>query len=87
MSSQFPYAITAIVLALMPLPSLWAIDYANSDCGDGLCGTFSGMLVLVLLALSTLFFMVRSARRNESPAILRLVPVALWLLALLPLVF
>ena len=78
-------AITAVVLSLLPLPALKLLDHLNRGCGDGLCGFFSGALILIALAAVTLFFINRSARRKETPAILRLVPVALWILAFAPL--
>ncbi len=74
-------AIVAIVLALLPIPAMKALDYANRGCGDGLCGFFSGILVLGALAAATLVFMGRSARRDEQPSVLRMVPVVLWVLA------
>jgi len=80
-------AIVAIVLSLLPLPALRLLDHLNRGCGDGLCGFFSGLLIIVALGAVTLFFMSRSARRKEEPAILRLVPMALWMLALVPLFF
>ena len=78
-------SIIAIVLALLPLPVAKLLNHLNSGCGDGLCGFFSGILILGGLAASTLVFLVRSARRGETPAVLRLVPLALWVLALIPL--
>jgi len=42
-------------------------------------------LTLGGLAGATLIFLVRSARRNELPAILRLAPLALWAISLVPL--
>jgi hypothetical protein len=79
-------ALVAIGLALLPLPAMRLLDHLNRGCGDGLCGFFSGLLVLGALAAATLIFLVRSARRNETPAALRLVPVGLWLAGLAPLV-
>lgn len=78
-------AMIAIVVSLAPLPSLKLLDHLNRDCGDGLCGFFSGLLILVALGAATLLFILRSGWRNEKPAVLRLVPVALWILALVPL--
>ena len=78
-------AIVAIVLSLLPLPALELLDHLNRDCGDGLCGSFSGLLILVALGTLTLIFINRSARRKETPAILRLAPIALWILAFVPL--
>jgi hypothetical protein len=86
MLSRVLNAIIAIVLALLPLPILRLLDHLNRGCGDGWCGLFSGILILGGLAALTLVFLVRSARREETPAILRLVPFALWTLALVPLV-
>lgn len=77
-------AIIAIVLSLSPLPALRLLDYFNRNCGDGLCGFFSGLLVLGALAVATLFFLTVSARRKEAPAFLRLIPIALWVLAFVP---
>lgn len=78
-------AIVAIIFALAPLPALKLLDYLNQDCGDGLCGFFSGILVLGSLAAATAAFLFRSARRNETPSVLRFIPPALWVLACAPL--
>lgn len=85
MPTQPVNAIVAIVLALLPLPAMKLLDHMNRGCGDGLCGFFSGLLILGTLAAATLVFMNRSARRKEAPVILRVVPLALWTLALVPL--
>ena len=37
-----------------------------------------GLLILGGLALATVIFSIKSARHDETPALLRLVPVALW---------
>jgi hypothetical protein len=79
-------AIVAIVVSLLPLPALKLQDYLNQGCGDGSCGLFSGLLILGGLAAATVVFAMRSARRNETPAALRLVPLVLWLIALVPIV-
>lgn len=79
-------AIVAVVVALLPLPAMKLLDHLNRGCGDGLCGFFSGLLVLGGLAAATIVLVVRSANRNESPAALRLAPLILWVLAILPLV-
>ena len=79
-------AITAIAVSALPVPALKALDYANSGCGDGLCGFIPGLLILGTLAAATFTFIARSSRRGETPAILRLVPFALWGLAVTPLV-
>lgn len=80
-------AIVANVLSLLPLPVLKLLDAANSNCGDGLCSVFSGLLLLLGLAVAVIVFLVRSARRNETPAVLRMGPLLLWPLALVPLAF
>ncbi|MGE0602873.1 MAG: hypothetical protein AB7O46_03710 [Xanthobacteraceae bacterium] len=80
MSGRFTNAIVAIVLSLLPLPALWLLDYLNRGCGDGLCGFFSGLLVLGGLAAATLFFLIASSRRSETPAFLRWIPIPLWAL-------
>ena len=80
-------AIVANIVSLLPLPALKLLDVANSGCGDGLCSVFSGLLLLLGLAIATIVFLVRSARRNETPAVLRAGPFLLWPLALLPLAF
>ena len=77
-------AIVAIIVALLPLPALWLLDYSSRGCGDGLCGFFSGILILGTLAVATLVFLVRSARRNETPHALRVVPLLLWTVVLFP---
>jgi len=74
-------AIIAIVLSLLPLPILRLLDYFNRGCGDGLCGFFSGLLVLGGLAVATMLLLVASARRSETPAFLRWIPFPLWVLA------
>lgn len=86
MPSRPVNAIIAICLALLPLPSMKLLDYLNRGCGDGLCGFFSGLLILGGLMGATLVFITRSARRDEAPAVLRLVPFALWALAVGPMV-
>lgn len=87
MNFQAANASVAILLSLLPLPVLQLLDHLNRDCGDGLCGFFSGLLILAALGAVTLFFMNRSVRRDERPAILRLAPIALWILAFIPLFF
>jgi hypothetical protein len=84
-----PRAVNAIIanaVSALPVPALKALDHANSSCGDGLCGFFPGLLIVGTLAVATLTFIGRSSRRGETPAILRLVPFALWALAVTPLV-
>ena len=80
-------AMIAIAVSALPVPALKALDHAYSKCGDGLCGFFPGLLILGTLAAATLTFIARSSRRGETPAILRLIPFALWALAVTPLVF
>lgn len=79
-------AIVAIALALLPVPAMKLLDHMNRGCGDGLCGFASGLLILGGLAIATLVFVTRSARRNETPDLLRLAPFVLWGLALVPMV-
>lgn len=86
MMSQSFNAVVAILLSLLPLPAMKLLDHLNRGCGDGLCGFFSGLLILGGLAAVTLVFLARSARRHEAPVYLRLVPFALWALALVPMV-
>ncbi len=76
----------AIVAALLPLPVLKLLDHLNRGCGDGLCGFASGLLTLGGLVAVTLVFLTRSARRQEEPAFLRVVPLLLWSIGLAPLV-
>jgi hypothetical protein len=78
-------AILAIAVALLPAPALMLLDRTNQGCGDGSCGLISGLLILAALAAATLVFVIRSARRNETPAALRFIPLAAWALALVPL--
>ena len=86
MRSRLPVnALAAIGFALLPLPALKLLDHLNRGCGDGLCGFLPGLLILGGLAAATLVFIVRSARRGEKPAPLRLLPLALWPLTLVPL--
>jgi hypothetical protein len=68
----------AIALALLPFPALRLLDHLNRGCGDGLCGFYPGLIVLGGLAAATGALLIRSARRGEGPAALRLVPLALW---------
>ena len=84
MSPRPTNALIAIVLALLPVPAMKLLDHMNRGCGDGLCGFASGLLILGGLAVAALVFVTRSARRNETPDLLRLVPFALWVLALVP---
>ncbi len=78
-------AILAIVASLTPWPAMKTLDYFNRGCGDGLCSMFSGMLILGALAVATIVFMVRSARRSETPGVLRILPPLLWVAELVPL--
>lgn len=84
MASRAINALIAIGLSLLPLPAMRLLDQFNSGCGDGMCGFSSGLLIIGGLAAATLVFVGRSARRHETPALLRLVPFALWALALVP---
>lgn len=77
----------AVGVAALPLPALTLLDRLNRGCGDGMCSFLSGLLILGALAAATLVFLRRSARRGETPAWLRWVPVALWALVLAPLVY
>lgn len=86
MSTRPVNALVAIALALLPIPAMKLLDHMNRGCGDGLCGFFSGLLILGGLAIATLVFVTRSARRGETPELLRLAPFVLWALALLPMV-
>lgn len=86
MPSRFDNAGIAIALAALPLPAVKLLDYANKGCGDGLCGFIPGLLLFGGLFAGTLVFVVRSARRQETPAVLRLVPFVLWALAIVPLI-
>jgi hypothetical protein len=72
-------AAIAIGISLLPFPALQLLDRFNGNCGDGLCGFWSGLLVLGGLAVATGIFLRRSAKRAETPAALRLVPLAAWL--------
>jgi hypothetical protein len=74
------YAVLAIVAALLPWPALKLLDHLNRGCGDGLCGFFPGLLIIGGLVIATLVFVVLSARRDETPSWLRMVPFVLWLL-------
>ena len=85
--SQRPInALIAIGLALLPLPAMKLLDHFNRGCGDGLCGFWSGLLILGGLVGLTLHFLFRSVRQGESRAVLRLVPFVLWAVALVSLV-
>ena len=52
-----------------------------------MCGLFSGILIVAALAVAAVVFVVRSARRHETPGWLRFIPLALWLLVFMPLPF
>jgi hypothetical protein len=80
-------AVLAIGAAALPWPALAALDQVNRGCGDGLCSFFSGLLILGALAIATLIFVRRSARRGETPAWLRWLPAVLWAALLIPLVY
>ena len=84
MQLRSPNVLIAIALSLLPLPAMKALDQANSGCGDGMCSFFSGLLILGGLAIATLVFVGRSAKRGETPALLRWVPLAMWAIALVP---
>ncbi len=86
-SSRPLNAIVATVLSLLPVPALKLLDHLNRGCGDGLCGFVSGLLILGSLAVATLVFVRRSVRRNETPAALRWLPLPLWALTVVPLVY
>lgn len=81
-SSHPVNAYVAMALAVLPLPAMKALDVLNRGCGDGLCGFFSGLLILGALAAACIYFIVRSARRSERPALLRLLPLPIWAAAL-----
>jgi hypothetical protein len=85
MQSRSINAMIAIGLALLPQPALKLLDQLNRGCGDGLCGFLPGLLILGGLAAATGVFVFRSAQRSEAPAALRLIPLALWVMALVPL--
>jgi hypothetical protein len=80
-------AALAIGVAALPLPALMLLDHVNRGCGDGMCSFLSGLLILGALAVATVIFLRRSARRSETPAWLRWVPLALWAMTLVPLVY
>ena len=44
--------------------------------------TAAGLLILGSLAVATLVFSIRSARREDAPIVLRLLPLVLWVMAL-----
>lgn len=79
--------IVACVLALAPLPAMALLDRSSGSCGDGLCGFLPGLLIFGTLLAGTLVFVTRSARRAETPAFVRFLPLALWMLALAPMVY
>jgi hypothetical protein len=73
--------------AALPWPALKLLEQSSQGCGDGLCGFLPGLAILAVLAVMTGVFLVRSGRRNESPAALRLIPLLLWLGPLIPLLW
>lgn len=84
MTSRPLNAIIANALACLPWPAMALLEHANAGCGDGLCGVFSGLLILGSLAIATLVFAFRSKKSSETPAHLRLTPFLLWSAALAP---
>lgn len=78
MRSRPTNALIANGLAMLPWPMLILSDHANSGCGDGLCGSIVGPLLLLVLLIVTIVFLYRSSHRNEAPALLRFAPIALW---------
>lgn len=72
----------AIAFALTPLAAMTLLDRFNRGCGDGLCGFFSGILILGTLAVATLIFVRRAARRQEQPSLLLWFPAAIWVAVL-----
>jgi hypothetical protein len=87
MASRPINALIAIASSLLPIPVLVLTDRLNQVCGDSMCGLFSGILIVAALAVATVVFVVRSARRHETPGWLRFIPLALWLLVFMPLPF
>ena len=86
MHLRFINATLAFAVSLLPFPALKLLDYLNRGCGDGLCGFLSGLLILGGLAVVTVAFAIRSARREDAPPLLRVAPLALWTIALATLV-
>lgn len=86
MSTRPINALLAIGSALLPVPAMKLLDHLNRGCGDGLCGFIPGLLIFCVLGAATLIFISRSARRGETPAALRFVPLALWALGIVPMV-
>lgn len=83
--STFPMnAIIANALAAAAWPLLMLLDRMNADCGDGLCGSFSGALLVVGLVVAVVVMLVRSARRRETPAALRFTPLLILAAILVP---
>lgn len=87
MLQRSPNAILATGVSLLPLPALKLLDALSSGCGDGLCGFLPGLIILGTLAAATLALLLRSARQKETPIALRVVPLILWVLALVPLIY
>jgi hypothetical protein len=86
MSARPVNALLAIVSSLLPVPSMKLLDQINRGCGDGMCGFIPGLMIFFVLGAATLIFISRSARRGETPAALRFVPLALWALGIVPMV-
>ena len=80
-------AIWAIATSLALFVVLTAMDRAAKDCGDGLCGSIAGGIVIVALVVATLFFTLRGLMRGEAPRWWFAVPAAIWLLILPKLFF
>jgi hypothetical protein len=73
-------------VALLPFPALVVLQRLRPACGDGLCGFWDSLLVLAALLAITIVLIARSANRDETPALLRIVPLVIWILSLAPLI-
>lgn len=80
-------ALVATGISLLPVPALLILDRMNTGCGDGLCGFIPSTIILVIVALMTVLFMLRSARAGEKPAVVLILPAVILVSTLTRLMF
>jgi hypothetical protein len=77
-------ATVAIIISLLPLPAIKLLQYLNRGCVTAYAVFFRPRNPRRSLRCD-LVFIARSASLKEHPPVLRLIPIALWKLALVPL--